>query len=390
MPGRDLLQIPGPSNVPRRVLEALARPTIDHRGPEFAAVALKVHADLARLLGTADPVVLYPASGTGAWEAALVNTLSPGDRVLVYETGHFAAQWARLAARLGLDVATLASDWTHGARADVIAGALRADASIRAVCVVHNETSTGAVSDVAAVRRALDDSGHEALLMVDTVSSVGSLPYDHDGLGVDVTVGASQKGLMLPPGLSFNAVSARALEAHRTARLPRAYWDWSAMLEGAGRGSYPYTPASNLVVALSVSLPMLLDEEGMDAVLARHRRLAAAARACVEAWGLEQQCRALAERSDVVTAVRLPDGFDADAVRATVLDRFGVSLGNGLGRLAGRVFRIGHLGDFNETMLAGALSAVESGLRLHQVPLAASGLPAALESLAADGGGAAG
>ncbi len=386
MPGRDLLQIPGPSNVPARVLTALARPTLDHRGPEFAEIAKRALAGLKRLVGTTGALVLYPASGTGAWEAALVNTLSPGDKVLFYETGHFARVWAQLAARLGYACQTIEGDWRSGTRADAIAEALAADTghAIRAVAVLHNETSTGAVSDIAAVRRALDAAGHPALLLVDTISSLGSVPYGHDALGADVTVGGSQKGLMLPPGLSFNAISERALAAHSAARTPRAYWDWSAMLEGAERGSFPFTPASNLVVALAEALTMLLDEEGMDAVYARHRRLADAARAAVDAWGLEQQCNVPSERSDVLTAVRLPAGYEADALRATILARFGVSLGNGLGRLAGPVFRIGHLGDLNETMLTGTLSAVEMGLRLHQVPLADSGMPAALERLCAD------
>ena len=386
MPGRDLLQIPGPSNVPARVLTALARPTLDHRGPEFAEIAVRALARLKRLAGTEGALVLYPASGTGAWEAALVNTLSPGDRVLFYETGHFARVWSDLAARLGFKPQVIDSDWRAGTRAEAIAEALAADSTheIRAVCVLHNETSTGAVSDIPAVRGAIDAAGHPALLLVDTISSLGSLPYGHDAAGVDVTVGGSQKGLMLPPGLSFNAISPRALEAARSARSPRSYWDWEPMLAGAERGAFPFTPASNMVVALDEALAMLLDEEGIEVVFARHRRLGEAARAAVDAWGLEQQCNVPEERSDVLTAVRLPDGFAADALRATILERFGVSLGNGLGRLAGPVFRIGHLGDFNETMLAGTLSAVEMGLRLHQVPLAQSGISAALERLCAD------
>ena len=383
MSGRALLQIPGPTNVPRRVLQAIARPTIDHRGPEFAAIAINVHRDLRRLVGTEGPVILFPASGTGAWEAALVNTMSPGDRVLVYETGHFASLWARVAARLGLDPLVVGGDWRRGVVAGEIAKALASDREnrIRAVCIVHNETSTGALSDVMLVRQAMDGAGHPALLLVDTISSLGSVPYAHDALGVDVTVGASQKGLMLPPGLSFNAVSKDALAAHRAATCPRAYWDWTAMLADADKGAYPFTPATNLVVGLAEALTMLLDEEGMDAVFARHQRLAEATRICVEGWGLEMQCSVVSDRSNVLTAVRLPNGFDADALRAIIRDRFDVALGNGLGQIAGRVFRIGHLGDFNETMLAGTLAAVEIGLRLSQVPLAGSGVSRALEQL---------
>lgn len=385
MTGRPLLQIPGPSNVPPRVLDAIARPTLDHRGPEFAAIALRAHKGLQRLLATSDPVIVYPASGTGAWEAALANTMSPADRVVVYETGHFASLWAMVAARLGLDPVILGGNWRRGVDPEVIGMALTADPDhrIRAVCVVHNETSTGATSDIGAVRQAIDATGHPALLMVDTISSFGSIPYGHSEVGADVTIGASQKGLMLPPGLSFNAVSEKALDAHAGAGCVRAYWDWTAMLAHADKGAYPYTPASNLIVGLADAIRML-EEEGMAAVFRRHARLANAARACVDGWGLDQQCEVPHQRSNVLTGVRMPEGFDADALRAVVLNRFGVSLGNGLGRLAGSVFRIGHLGDFNETMLAGMLSAVEIGLRAMQVPLAASGLAAALDALAAE------
>lgn len=385
MPGRELLQIPGPSNIPRRVLEAVARPTIDHRGPEFAEIALSVHRNLQRLACSEGPVVLYPASGTGAWEAALANTMSPKDRLLFFETGHFAVQWQRVAARLGLCPHVIRGDWRRGVVASDIATALAEDTdhAIRAVCIVHNETSTGAVSDVREVREVIDAAGHPALLFVDVISSLGSLAYDHDDWGVDVTVGASQKGLMLPPGLSFNAVGARALAACERATCARAYWDWTEMLRNADTGSYPFTPSTNLVVGLDEALRMLLDEEGLDAVVARHHRLAEAARKCVQAWGLEFQCEVAADRSDVVTAVRLPEGHDADTMRAVVRERFGVALGNGLGSLAGKVFRIGHLGDYNETMLCGTLGAIEMGLRMSQIPLRESGLPAALDYLAA-------
>ena len=388
MPGRDLLQIPGPSNIPRRVLEAIAKPTMDHRGPEFAEIAIKVHRDMERMVGTKSHVVLYPASGTGAWEAALANTMSPGDRVLFYETGQFASLWTKVAGRLGLDPLVIGGDWRRGVVVDEIGKSLTDDRShtIRAVCVVHNETSTGASSNIAQVRKVIDEIGHPALLIVDTISSLGSLAYAHDELGVDVTVGASQKGLMLPPGLSFNAVSAKALDQQTSAKCAWAYWDWTEMLRNADAGAYPFTPASNLVVGLSEALDMLLEEEGMDAVVARHDRLAEATRKCVTSWGLEIQCEDVADRSNVLTAVRLPDGHDADALREIIRTRFGVALGNGLGQLAGKVFRIGHLGDFNETMLAGTLAAVEMGLRLSQVPLQDSGLPTALDHMAANSG----
>lgn len=383
MAGRELLQIPGPSNVPRRVLEAIAQPTLDHRGPDFMELALKVQRNLQRIFGTGGPVVMYPASGTGAWEAALVNTLSPGDRVLFYETGHFASLWNRLAGRLGLDPVVVGGDWRRGVAAEPVARALEEDREhrIRAVCIVHNETSTGALSNVSRVRQAITDAGHPALFMVDVISSLGSVPYAHDDWQVDVTIGASQKGLMLPPGLSFNALSAKALAAHETAKCVRAYWDWSDMLPGTERGSFPYTPASNLVVGLSEALTMLLDEEGMAAVFKRHERFASAARSCVDAWGLEIQCEVKEERSNVLTAVRLPEGFDADALRGLIRERFDVALGNGLGQIAGKVFRIGHLGDLNETMLMGTLSAVEMGLRLSQIPIVKSGVSAAMDRL---------
>lgn len=382
-PGHHLLQIPGPTNVPRRVLEAISRPVLDHRGPQFQQLASEVQRDLKRLFGTARQVVMFPASGTGAWEAALVNTLSPGDRVLFYETGHFASVWTELARRLGLDVVSIGGDWRRGVFADAVAKALSEDPShhIKAVCVVHNETSTGALSNIVQVRKAIDETNHPTMLFVDTISSLGSVPYAHDDWNVDVTVGASQKGLMLPPGLSFNVASEKAWTARRHSKLPRSYWDWADMSAKSADGVYPFTPATNLVVGLREALTMLLDEEGLPAVFDRHHRLAEATRACVDAWGLEIQCEDPGDRSNVLTAIRLPDGYDADALRDTILKRFDVSLGNGLGKLAGKVFRIGHLGDLNETMLAGTLVAVELGLRASQVPLRENGVQAAMNRL---------
>lgn len=376
--GRHFLQIPGPTNVPDRILRAIDRPTIDHRGPDFERLARSVLDGLRSIFRTSGPVIVYPASGTGAWEAALVNTLSPGDRVLMAETGHFATLWCELARRLGLEVVLLAGDWRTGVDPARIEAALVEDRSraIRAVCIVHNETSTGVRSDVPAVRRALDRAGHPALLMVDTISSLASMDYRHEEWGVDVTVGGSQKGLMLPPGLSFNALSPRALEAHRTARLPRSYFDWTAMLEANRRGFFPYTPATNLLYGLAEAIAML-HEEGLEQVFARHERLARATRAAVAAWGLEIVARQPAERSASLTGVLVPEGVDADAVRALILGRFDLSLGAGLGRLARRAFRIGHLGDLNELTLMGTLSGVEMGLEAAGVRLAGSGLQAA-------------
>ncbi len=376
--GRHFLQIPGPTNVPDRILRAIDRPTIDHRGPDFERLARSVLDGLRSIFRTSGPVIVYPASGTGAWEAALVNTLSPGDRVLMAETGHFATLWCELARRLGLEVVLLPGDWWTGVdptRIEQTLGEDRARA-LRAVCIVHNETSTGVRSDVPAVRRALDRAGHPALLMVDTISSLASMDYRHEEWGVDVTVGGSQKGLMLPPGLSFNAVSPRALEAHRTARLPRSYFDWTAMLDANRRGFFPYTPATNLLYGLEEAIAML-HEEGLEQVFARHERLARATRAAVAAWGLEIVARHPAERSASLTGVLMPEGVDADLVRALILERFDLSLGAGLGRLARRAFRIGHLGDLNELTLMGTLAGVEMGLEAAGVRLAGSGLPAA-------------
>jgi alanine-glyoxylate transaminase / serine-glyoxylate transaminase / serine-pyruvate transaminase len=381
--GRHFLQIPGPTNVPDRILRAIDRPTIDHRGPDFVRLAGEILEGIRPIFKTAGPVVIYPASGTGAWEAALVNTLSPGDLVLMAETGHFASLWCAMARRLGLEVKLLAGDWRHGVDPERIEAALAEDREhrIRAVCIVHNETSTGVTSRVAEVRRAIDRAGHPALFMVDTISSLASIDYRHDEWAVDVTVAGSQKGLMLPPGLSFNALSDKALAAAKSARLPRSYWDWAPMLDANAKGFFPYTPATNLLYGLREAIAML-QEEGLEQVFARHDRHAEATRRAVRAWGLEVLCQEPHEYSSSLTAVRLPEGQDADALRRLILERFDLSLGNGLGRLAGRVFRIGHLGAFNDLMLAGTLSGIEMGLRLFGWPLADSGVVEALTFLA--------
>ncbi len=382
--GRHFLQIPGPTNVPDRVLRAMAAPTIDHRGPEFRALARQLLADVRRPCGTTRPVAMYPSSGTGAWEAALVNTLSPGDKILAFETGHFATLWCQMARRLGLDVDFVPGDWRHGVRADQVLARLAADPGhrIKAVTVVHNETSTGVTSQIPPIRAAIDSAGHPALLIVDTVSSLGCVDYRHDEWGVDVTVWCSQKGMMLPPGLGLNAVSAKALEASRHARLPRSYWEWPPMLAAAETGVFPYTPPTNLLYGLREALAML-GEEGLPAVFTRHARYAEATRRAVRGWGLEIVCQDPGEYSDTLTAVIVPDGHDADQVRAIILDRFNMSLGNGLGRLAGRVFRIGHLGDLGDLSLAGTLCGVEMGLTLAGVPVTRDGVRAALDYLTA-------
>jgi alanine-glyoxylate transaminase / serine-glyoxylate transaminase / serine-pyruvate transaminase len=382
--GRHFLQIPGPTNVPDRVLRAIDQATIDHRGPEFAALGKSVIAGMKKVFRTEADVVIYPASGTGAWEAALVNTLSPGDRVLMAETGHFATLWKRLAERLGLAVEFIPGDWRHGVNAAEIEAKLAADRAhaIKAVCVVHNETSTGVVSRVASVRAAIDRAGHPALLMVDTVSSLGSIDYRHDAWGADVTVGGSQKGLMLPAGLSFNAISAKALAATKAAKLPRSYWDWQEMLAINDKGYFPYTPATNLLYGLHEALEMLF-AEGLDQVFARHDRLAEATRRAVRGWGLEILCADPAEYSSALTAVVMPEGHSADVFRRIVLERYDMSLGQGLGRMSGRIFRIGHLGWFNELMLCGTLAGVEMGLASAAVPHRKGGIQAALDYLAA-------
>ena len=382
--GRHFLQIPGPTNVPDRVLRAMAAPTIDHRGPEFRALARQLLTDVRRPCGTTGPVAMYPSSGTGAWEAALVNTLSPGDAILAFETGHFATLWCQMARRLGLDVDFVPGDWRHGVPADQVLARLAADPGhrIKAVTVVHNETSTGVTSPIPPVRAAIDSAGHPALLIVDTVSSLGCVDYRHDEWDVDVTVWCSQKGMMLPPGLGLNAVSEKALEASQHARLPRSYWEWQPMLAAAETGVFPYTPPTNLLYGLREALAML-GEEGLPAVFARHARLAEATRRAVRGWGLEIVCQDPGGYSDTLTAVIVPDGHDADQVRAVILDRFNSSLGNGLGRLAGRVFRIGHLGDLGDLSLAGTLCGVEMGLTLAGVPIARDGVRAALDYLTA-------
>lgn len=378
--GRHFLQIPGPTNVPGRVLRAIAQPTIDHRGPAFADLARELFERLKPVFGTRHDVVIYPSSGTGAWEAALVNTLSPGDRVLAFETGHFSTLWCEMAARLGLVVDLVPGDWRHGADPDAIAGLLTADHA--AVMIVHNETSTGARSRIPEIRDAMDATGHPALLLVDTISSLASMEYRHDDWGVDVTVGCSQKGLMLPPGLGFNAVGPKAL-AHR-GRLPRSYWDWDPILAANRQGYFPYTPPTNLLYGLREALTML-EEEGLPQVFARHDRHAEATRRAVRAWGLEVLCADEREQSSSLTAVLMPDEQDADAVRRLILERYDMSLGTGLGRLAGRVFRIGHLGHFNDLMLAGTLGGVEMGLLGAGVPIKEGGVRAALAYLEAAG-----
>jgi alanine-glyoxylate transaminase / serine-glyoxylate transaminase / serine-pyruvate transaminase len=381
--GRHFLQIPGPTNVPDRVLRAIDYPTMDHRGPDFALLGKEVLEGMKAIFKTRGHVVIYPASGTGAWEAALVNTLSPGDRVLMAETGQFAALWQKLATRLGLVVDFIPGDWRHGVDPALVERALVADKShaIKAVCVVHNETSTGVTSRIPLVRKAIDGAGHPALFMVDTISSLASIDYRHDEWGVDVTVAGSQKGLMLPPGLSFNAIGDKALAASKTARLPRSYWSWDEMLGPNESGYFPYTPATNLLYGLREALHMLTGE-GLDNVFARHARHGEATRRAVRAWGLEILCANPEEYSNALTAVMLPAGHDADRVREIILERFDMSLGTGLGKLKGRIFRIGHLGDFNDLTLAGTLCGVEMGLQLADVPIKAAGVQAALDYLA--------
>ena len=381
--GRHFLQIPGPTNVPDRVLRAIERPTIDHRGPEFAVLGREVLSEIRTIFKTEHPVIIYPASGSGAWEASLVNTLSPGDRVLMCETGHFAVLWQQIAARLGLEAEVLPTDWRHGADPDAVEAALRADSAhaIKAVCVVHNETSTGVASRIGELRLAIDRAQHPALFIVDTISSLASIDYRMDEWGVDVTVAGSQKGLMLPPGLAFNAVSDKALAASRNAGLPKSYWSWDDMLAANESGFFPYTPATNLIYGLRESIRMLL-EEGLERVFARHRRHAEATRLAVGAWGLEVLCANPDEHSSSLTAVLMPEGHDADRFRAVVLEAFDMSLGTGLGRLAGKVFRIGHLGSFNDLMLAGTLAGVEMGLARANVPHERGGVAAALDHLA--------
>ena len=392
--GRHFLQIPGPSPVPDRILRAMSLPTIDHRGPEFGALGLKLLTGIQQVFKTQHPVAIYPASGTGAWEAALVNTMSAGDLVLMAETGQFATLWQKMAQRLGLQTEFIAEpglcaqtglpiSWRRGVPAGLIAERLRADAGhqIKAVCVVHNETSTGVTSDIAAVRRAMDSAKHPALLMVDTISGLASADYRHDEWGVDVAISGSQKGLMLPPGISFNALSPRALEANASAKLPRSFWAWDEIVEMNRTGYWPYTPSTNLLYGLHEALQMLL-EPGLDVVFARHQRWAAGVRAAVTAWGLPIQCADPAVYSPVLTGVVTPAGVDADALRKLIHTRFDLSLGTGLGKLKGRMFRIGHLGDSNDLTLVATVAGCEMGLKLAGVKLAGSGVHALMDHFA--------
>ena len=381
--GRHFLQIPGPTNVPDRVLRALSQPTIDHRGPEFARMTKEVLEGLQKLIKTSGKVIIYPSSGTGSWEAALVNTLSPGDKVLMFETGHFATLWKNVAVKLGIQTDFIPGDWRHGADPAQIEAKLTEDRqhSIKAVAVVHNETSTGAVSRIAEVRKALDRTKHPALLLVDTVSSLGVMDYRQDEWGVDVTVSCSQKGLMLPPGLGINAVSEKALKASSSARMPKSYWDWQAMIVPNQTGFFPYTPPTNLLFGLREALQMI-QEEGVEKVIARHARLGEATRRAVQTWGLEINCLNPLEYTNGLTAVRVPEGHDADALRKKILEKFNMSLGNGLGKVQGKLFRIGHMGDFNDLMLAGTLSGVEMGLALAGIPFKKGGVQAAIDYLA--------
>ncbi len=393
--GRHFLQIPGPSPVPEKILRAMSLPTIDHRGPEFGGLGLKVLADIKKIFQTKHPVVIYPASGTGAWEAALCNTLSAGDKVLMYETGHFAALWNKMATRLGIQTEVIAiegsqdgipNSWRHGISAALIQARLEKDTQhqIKAVCVVHNETSTGVTSNIAAVRQAIDAAKHPALLMVDTISGLASADYRHDEWGVDVTISGSQKGLMLPPGMSFNAVSPKALEVAKQARLPKAFWAWDEIIEMNQTGYWPYTPNTHLLYALSEACDMLLNPAhgGLEATFARHQRWGKGVRAAVNAWALPIQCADATVYSPVLTGVITPVGVDADALRKLIHQRFDLSLGTGLGKVKGRMFRIGHLGDCNDLTLMAALSGCEMGMRLSGIQLAGSGVQAAMEFFA--------
>lgn len=383
--GRHFLQIPGPSPVPDRILRAIDMPVIDHRGPGFADLGNRVLSGIQGMFKTRQPVIIYPSSGTGAWEAALVNTLNHGDKVVMVETGHFAFLWHKLALKLGLQPEVIETDWRRGADPQVIEEALRADKdhSIKALCVVHNETSTGSTSRIAAVRKAMDAANHPALLMVDTISGLASADFCFDEWGVDVAISGSQKGLMLPPGLSFNAVSKKAIAANAKAGLPNSYWQWSEMIEANKRGYFPYTPATNMLFGLAEAIDMI-NEEGLDNVFARHKRHAAATRKAVEAWGMEVQCLVENEHSPVLTAVRVPDGVDADQLRSVILNECDTSLGNGLSKVQGKVFRIGHLGDINDVTLLGTLAGIEVGLHLAGVPHQSGGVQAAMDHLKSD------
>ena len=381
-PGRHFLQIPGPTNVPDRVLRAMDYPTIDHRGPDFAELGLRVLDRIKLIFKTSEPVIIFPASGTGAWEAAMVNTLSAGDKILMFETGHFSTLWYDIAHKFKLEIDFVKGDWRTGVDPNIVESKLKEDTEkkIKAVCAVHNETSTGVTSRIGEIRKAMDNADHPALLFVDTISSLGSIDYRHEEWKVDVTVGGSQKGLLLPPGLSFNAISSKALDAYKNSDLPKSYWDWEPMIENNKKGYFPYTPATNLLYGLDEAIN-ILTEEGLENVFIRHKRFAEATRIAVNSWGLEILCKNPAEYSDSLTAVLVPEGHDADFLRKTILDNYNMSLGTGLAKVAGKVFRIGHLGDFNELMLAGTLAGVEMGLMKSKIPYQKGGLLKALEYL---------
>jgi alanine-glyoxylate transaminase/serine-glyoxylate transaminase/serine-pyruvate transaminase len=381
-PGRHFLQIPGPTNVPDRVLRAMDYPTIDHRGPDFAELGLRVLDRIKLIFKTSEPVIIFPASGTGAWEAAMVNTLSAGDKILMFETGHFSTLWYDIAHKFKLEIDFVKGDWRTGVDPNIVESKLKEDTEkkIKAVCAVHNETSTGVTSRIGEIRKAMDNADHPALLFVDTISSLGSIDYRHEEWKVDVTVGGSQKGLLLPPGLSFNAISSKALDAYKNSDLPKSYWDWEPMIENNKKGYFPYTPATNLLYGLDEAIN-ILTEEGLENVFNRHNRFAEATRIAVNAWGLEILCKNPNEYSSSLTAVLVPEGHDADSLRKIILDDYNMSLGTGLAKVAGKVFRIGHLGDFNELMLAGTLSGVEMGLMKSKIPFNKGGILKALEYL---------
>jgi alanine-glyoxylate transaminase/serine-glyoxylate transaminase/serine-pyruvate transaminase len=381
-PGRHFLQIPGPTNVPDRVLRAMDYPTIDHRGPDFAELGLRVLDRIKLIFKTSEPVIIFPASGTGAWEAAMVNTLSSSDKILMFETGHFSTLWYDIAHKFNLEIDFIKGDWRTGVDPNIVEQKLKEDTEkkIKAVCAVHNETSTGVTSRIGEIRKAMDNANHPALLFVDTISSLGSIDYKHEEWKVDVTVGGSQKGLLLPPGLSFNAISSKALNAYKKSNLPKSYWDWEPMIENNKKGYFPYTPATNLLYGLDEAIN-ILTEEGLENVFNRHKRFAEATRIAVNAWGLEILCKNPDEYSSSLTAVLVPEGYDADSLRKIILDDYNMSLGTGLAKVAGKVFRIGHLGDFNELMLAGTLSGVEMGLMKSKIPFNKGGILRALEFL---------
>ena len=380
--GKHFLQIPGPTNVPDRVLRAMDYPTIDHRGPDFAELGLRVLDRIKLIFKTSEPVIIFPASGTGAWEAAMVNTLSAGDKILMFETGHFSTLWYDIAHKFKLEIDFVKGDWRTGVDPNIVESKLKEDTEkkIKAVCAVHNETSTGVTSRIGEIRKAMDNADHPALLFVDTISSLGSIDYRHEEWKVDVTVGGSQKGLLLPPGLSFNAISSKALDAYKNSDLPKSYWDWEPMIENNKKGYFPYTPATNLLYGLDEAIN-ILTEEGLENVFNRHNRFAEATRIAVNAWGLEILCKNPNEYSSSLTAVLVPEGHDADSLRKIILDDYNMSLGTGLAKVAGKVFRIGHLGDFNELMLAGTLSGVEMGLMKSKIPFNKGGILKALEYL---------